>query len=254
MLGKMLSASGDHAAACEHLGAAARHAPSSCAQHLQVKLPEGITSVQCSECKGVFAVQVQPAHVRLCELSLAVPHDHLREALEVRRAARQQGARAELDAAAPLPLGELRCHVVVAAVAACKVCARARSFSTATRASRQACTGLMRHCRVRQSPTSASNSARRVAAGRGGGGSARGGTFAWTGPFATAPARVHARARAATSPAHAVAHARSSASSACWPDAAVVTNAAVDAAASALRLAPAFASAPAARASSEAAA
>ncbi|EOD26394.1 hypothetical protein EMIHUDRAFT_205413 [Emiliania huxleyi CCMP1516] len=33
----------------------------SCAQHLQVKLPEGITSVQCSECKGVFAVQVQPA-------------------------------------------------------------------------------------------------------------------------------------------------------------------------------------------------
>jgi len=33
----------------------------SCAIHLQVKLPEGITSVQCSECKAVFAVQIQPA-------------------------------------------------------------------------------------------------------------------------------------------------------------------------------------------------
>jgi len=32
----------------------------SCALHLQAKLPEGITSVQCSECKQVFAVQVQP--------------------------------------------------------------------------------------------------------------------------------------------------------------------------------------------------
>jgi len=32
----------------------------SCAAHLQVRLPEGITSVQCSECKAVFAVQIQP--------------------------------------------------------------------------------------------------------------------------------------------------------------------------------------------------
>ena len=34
----------------------------SCTTQLQVKLPEGITSVQCSmsECKSVFAVQVQP--------------------------------------------------------------------------------------------------------------------------------------------------------------------------------------------------
>ena len=32
----------------------------SCANQLQVKLPEGVTSVQCSQCKAVFAVQVQP--------------------------------------------------------------------------------------------------------------------------------------------------------------------------------------------------
>lgn len=32
----------------------------SCAAALQVKLPEGVTSVQCSQCKAVFAVQVQP--------------------------------------------------------------------------------------------------------------------------------------------------------------------------------------------------
>ena len=31
-----------------------------CTSQLQVKLPEGVTSVQCSQCKGVFAVQVQP--------------------------------------------------------------------------------------------------------------------------------------------------------------------------------------------------
>ena len=31
-----------------------------CGAHLQVRLPEGITSVQCSECKAVFAVQIQP--------------------------------------------------------------------------------------------------------------------------------------------------------------------------------------------------
>ena len=31
-----------------------------CTTQLQVKLPEGVTSVQCSQCKGVFAVQVQP--------------------------------------------------------------------------------------------------------------------------------------------------------------------------------------------------
>lgn len=32
----------------------------SCAAALQVKLPEGVTSVQCSQCKAVFGVQVQP--------------------------------------------------------------------------------------------------------------------------------------------------------------------------------------------------
>lgn len=32
----------------------------SCAYPLQVKLPEGITSVQCFECSGVFALQIQP--------------------------------------------------------------------------------------------------------------------------------------------------------------------------------------------------
>uniref|UniRef100_A0A7S0L6U9 HMG box domain-containing protein n=1 Tax=Coccolithus braarudii TaxID=221442 RepID=A0A7S0L6U9_9EUKA len=32
----------------------------SCTANLQVRLPEGITSVQCSECKAVFAVQIQP--------------------------------------------------------------------------------------------------------------------------------------------------------------------------------------------------
>ena len=32
----------------------------SCALTLQAKLPEGITSVQCSGCKSVFAVQIQP--------------------------------------------------------------------------------------------------------------------------------------------------------------------------------------------------
>ena len=37
MLGKMLSASGQHAEACEHLGAAAQRAPSLCAQHLQLQ-------------------------------------------------------------------------------------------------------------------------------------------------------------------------------------------------------------------------
>ena len=31
-----------------------------CTAQLQVRLPEGITSVQCSQCKAVFAVQVQP--------------------------------------------------------------------------------------------------------------------------------------------------------------------------------------------------
>ena len=31
-----------------------------CTASLQVRLPEGITSVQCSQCKAVFAVQVQP--------------------------------------------------------------------------------------------------------------------------------------------------------------------------------------------------
>lgn len=31
-----------------------------CTSALQVKLPEGVTSVQCSQCKAVFAVQVQP--------------------------------------------------------------------------------------------------------------------------------------------------------------------------------------------------
>ena len=31
-----------------------------CAAQLQVRLPEGITSVQCSQCKAVFAVQIQP--------------------------------------------------------------------------------------------------------------------------------------------------------------------------------------------------
>ena len=31
-----------------------------CTGHLQVRLPEGVTSVQCSQCKAVFAVQVQP--------------------------------------------------------------------------------------------------------------------------------------------------------------------------------------------------
>ena len=32
----------------------------SCTAQLQVRLPEGITSVQCSQCKAVFAVQIQP--------------------------------------------------------------------------------------------------------------------------------------------------------------------------------------------------
>jgi len=32
----------------------------SCIAGLQVKLPEGVTSVQCSQCKAVFGVQVQP--------------------------------------------------------------------------------------------------------------------------------------------------------------------------------------------------
>jgi len=32
----------------------------SCTTGLQVRLPEGVTSVQCSQCKAVFAVQVQP--------------------------------------------------------------------------------------------------------------------------------------------------------------------------------------------------
>jgi len=32
----------------------------SCAAPLQVRLPEGVTSIQCSQCKAVFAVQVQP--------------------------------------------------------------------------------------------------------------------------------------------------------------------------------------------------
>ena len=31
-----------------------------CTGALQVRLPEGVTSVQCSQCKAVFAVQVQP--------------------------------------------------------------------------------------------------------------------------------------------------------------------------------------------------
>ena len=31
-----------------------------CSGALQVRLPEGVTSVQCSQCKAVFAVQVQP--------------------------------------------------------------------------------------------------------------------------------------------------------------------------------------------------
>jgi len=31
-----------------------------CTAALQVRLPEGVTSVQCSQCKAVFAVQVQP--------------------------------------------------------------------------------------------------------------------------------------------------------------------------------------------------
>lgn len=31
-----------------------------CTAQLQVRLPEGITSVQCSQCKAVFAVQIQP--------------------------------------------------------------------------------------------------------------------------------------------------------------------------------------------------
>ena len=31
-----------------------------CTAQLQVRLPEGITSVQCSQCKTVFAVQIQP--------------------------------------------------------------------------------------------------------------------------------------------------------------------------------------------------
>jgi LSD1 subclass zinc finger protein len=35
----------------------------SCAIHLQAKLPEGITSVQCSECRTVFAVQISPTSV-----------------------------------------------------------------------------------------------------------------------------------------------------------------------------------------------
>ena len=33
---------------------------SSVGARLQVRLPEGVTSVQCSQCKAVFAVQVQP--------------------------------------------------------------------------------------------------------------------------------------------------------------------------------------------------
>jgi ribosomal protein S27E len=32
-----------------------------CGSHLQVQLPEGITSVQCGNCKAVFAVQIQQA-------------------------------------------------------------------------------------------------------------------------------------------------------------------------------------------------
>ena len=32
----------------------------SCTAALQVRLPEGVTSVQCSQCKAIFAVQVQP--------------------------------------------------------------------------------------------------------------------------------------------------------------------------------------------------
>jgi LSD1 subclass zinc finger protein len=31
-----------------------------CTAALQVRLPEGVTTVQCSQCKAVFAVQVQP--------------------------------------------------------------------------------------------------------------------------------------------------------------------------------------------------
>ena len=35
----------------------------SCTAQLQVRLPEGITSVQCSQCKAVFAVQIQPTEL-----------------------------------------------------------------------------------------------------------------------------------------------------------------------------------------------
>ena len=50
-----------------------------CAAQLQVRLPEGITSVQCSQCKAVFAVQIQPtalAHQAARPFRLAVAAHH----------------------------------------------------------------------------------------------------------------------------------------------------------------------------------
>ena len=46
-----------------------------CSAHLQVRLPEGITSVQCSECKAVFAVQIQPSALAPQQ----GPHPHSRK-------------------------------------------------------------------------------------------------------------------------------------------------------------------------------
>ena len=43
----------------------------SCTVALQVRLPEGVTSVQCSQCKAVFAVQVQP--IALSAASMPAP-------------------------------------------------------------------------------------------------------------------------------------------------------------------------------------
>ena len=53
-----------------------------CTAALQVRLPEGVTSVQCSQCKAVFAVQVQPIALSTSSSQPAVKRSRKRKSID----------------------------------------------------------------------------------------------------------------------------------------------------------------------------
>jgi LSD1 subclass zinc finger protein len=69
-----------------------------CTAALQVRLPEGVTSVQCSQCKAVFAVQVQP--IALSSSGQAPPTKRSRK----RKAADKSGGAIPGDGSQPRTL------------------------------------------------------------------------------------------------------------------------------------------------------